>query len=54
MSALKKLLIIVVVLVAIVAAIPLLFPYDRYKADIEQAVSARLDIPVSISDIAFS
>jgi len=54
MSALKKLLIVVAILVAIVAAIPLVLPYENYKADIEKAVSARLDTEVKISSIHFS
>lgn len=54
MSALKKLLIVVAILVAIVAAIPLVLPYENYKADIEKAASSRLDTEVKIANIHFS
>lgn len=54
MSALKKLLIIVLVLAAILAAIPLLIPYDNYKSDLEQNLSTRLGSPVKIDSIQFS
>ncbi|PHV10918.1 AsmA-like C-terminal region-containing protein [Chitinimonas sp. BJB300] len=54
MSALKKLLIIVLVLAAIVAAVPMLIPYDSYKSDVEQSLSGRLGTKVQIGAIAFS
>lgn len=54
MSALKKLLIVVAILAALIAAIPLLFPYDRYKPDIERAMTARLDTDIKIAAIHFS
>ncbi|QDQ27849.1 hypothetical protein FNU76_16680 [Chitinimonas arctica] len=54
MSALKKMLIALAVVAAILAAIPLVLPYDSYKSDIEHAISARLDTPVAIGAIQFS
>ncbi|WP_269533923.1 AsmA-like C-terminal region-containing protein [Chitinimonas sp. BJYL2] len=54
MSALKKILITLAVLAAIVALVPVLIPYDRYKGDIEQAMSARLGTDAQIGSIAFS
>ncbi|MGQ5524902.1 hypothetical protein ACUHMQ_16805 [Chitinimonas sp. PSY-7] len=54
MSALKKLLIIVVVLAAILAAVPMLIPYDSFKSDMEQSLSGRFGTKVQIGNIAFS
>lgn len=54
MSALKKLLIAVAVLAALIAIAPLVIPYNKYKPAIEQAMSARLDTSVKIGAINFS
>lgn len=54
MSALKKVLITLAALAALIAAIPLLIPYDNYKSDLERAMSARLESKVTVGNIHFS
>lgn len=54
MTALKKFLIIIVLLGAALAALPLVIPYDRWTPDIERALKQRLDIDTHVGGIAFS
>ena len=54
MATLKKLFIIVIVIAAIIAAIPLLIPYDHYRPKLETAMSDRLQTAVSIGSIEFT
>jgi hypothetical protein len=53
MSALKKLLVTLLVLGGVIAAIPLLIPYDHFSADIEQTLKRRLGIETHIGHIRF-
>ncbi|MFC4159386.1 AsmA-like C-terminal region-containing protein [Chitinimonas lacunae] len=50
---LKKIAITLAVVVAIVAAAPLLFPYDHYKTRVEEALKARIGIDTKIGQIRF-
>ncbi|MBV8658589.1 MAG: hypothetical protein JO142_12265 [Burkholderiales bacterium] len=54
MATLKKLLIIVVAIAAIIAAIPLVIPYDNYRPKLQTTMSDRLQIPVTIGSIQFT
>ncbi|WP_374349446.1 hypothetical protein [Chitinimonas sp.] len=54
MSALKKWLFVLAGLIAVLAVLPLVLPYDRVLPDVEKAMTARLDIAAHVGNIGFS
>lgn len=54
MAALKKLLTYLIVVLAILAVVPLVIPYDHFKPRIEKAMHDRLQSDVAIESISFS